>query len=143
MNKICLKTKFENGLFIELLDIFKTIPNGKDFQWAVLPIYEPTYIQEKAQDISSEVSKQIIAMKVASIDWKKLLVLSDGVGQFIDLVLIGCKDEKNLKPYPNDNEMFKTCDIVIVMFDTSYWEIGCKDQKLMDRFIQKFKHELK
>lgn len=142
-NKIYLKTKYENGIFVELLDIFKAIPNGKDYQWAVLPVYEPTYIQEKAQNISKKVIQEIATQKLARIDWGKLLILSDGVGQFIDLILIGSKDSKKLKNYEDDREMFKECDVVIIMFDTSWWEIGSKDPNQMNLFLEKFKNEIR
>lgn len=97
MNKIYLKTKYENGIFTELLDIFKAIPNGDEFHWAILPGYDPIDIHEKALNISRNICQQISEQKFARIDWKELLVLSDGVGQFVDLVLIASQDPKKFK----------------------------------------------
>jgi hypothetical protein len=43
-----------------------------------------------------------------------------------------------LHRYDTDQEMYETCDIVIQMIDSSYWENFSKDEDLINRFAKKF-----
>lgn len=74
------------------------------------------------------------------LTWKALNELMVKLPQIIDMVLIGAKDEDNLKNYSDDQEMYETCDVVIVMFDSSYWEIFSKDESLIHNLASKFKN---
>ncbi len=131
----------KNGNFlIDLPDVLKAVNCGENLHWGFLPIFDPMGVHEQnARKVSAEVRKQIFEKGLAIINWNELMVLASGVCQFFDLVLIGCQDPKNLKPYQNDDEMIKSCDIAIVMFDTSRWEISCKDEKQMQNFLDTFK----
>lgn len=142
VNKIYLKTRFENGSLIQLRDIVKLIKAGDQLFWAVLDFDALDY-QGEAQPISINLRSNIYEKKTIPISWSEINILSQGVGQFIDLIIIGSQDPKKLKNYEHDDEMFKECDIVIIMFDTSWWEIGCKDSNQMDIFIKNFKNEIR
>ena len=57
----------------------------------------------------------------------------------MDITLIGCKNETLLHRYDEDQDMYETCDIVIEMFDSNFWEVFSKDESLIDRLAKKFK----
>lgn len=59
--------------------------------------------------------------------------------QIKDITLLGCIKKDLLKRYETDEEMCEACDIVIVMFDSSYWEVFAKDKGLIERWAKKFK----
>lgn len=127
------------NVLISLPSILSLITNGSEFNWAIVSDYEPSYIRGKAQEVSIDIESEISANDLALFDWKSLRILAEGVGQFINLVLLGCKDPQKLKPYKDDDEMLKECDIVIVAFDGCWWEVSCKDEQLMKKFLSTFK----
>ena len=136
-----LDGKEENPrVLIDLPDILKLIHRGKDYYWGVLPVFDPMGIHEKdPQKVADKIRGQISEKGFAVINWEDLMILARGVCQFFDLLLIGCKDCRNLKNYEDDEEMLRECDIVIIMFDTCWWEVSCKDEALMNKFIGSFK----
>lgn len=131
-------SKTTQNVLIEFVEILKQIKNGSQFKWAIIPTYEPTYVKDEAQSISKNIKSELSKNQIAYIDWDSLQILAEGVGQFIDLVLIGSKDPKKLKYYQVEKEMFSECDIVIIMFDTSWWEVSCKNKNQLDKFIKSF-----
>ena len=56
------------------------------------------------------------------------------------MVLIGDQNVNRLHRYDSDEEMYESCDHVIEMIDSGYWEIFSKDQTLIARLAAKFKH---
>jgi hypothetical protein len=54
-------------------------------------------------------------------------------------LIIGCIDAQKIHWYENCQEMYETCDIVIEMVDSGYWEVFSKDFTLIDRLAAKFK----
>ncbi|MCH9634485.1 MAG: hypothetical protein S4CHLAM7_12370 [Chlamydiae bacterium] len=128
-----------NNFLIDLPDILRIVPNREKFYWGLLPLYDPMGVYGDAQNISIAIQNQISEKKFALINWEDLEVLAQGVRQFIDFTLIGCKDPKALKSYKTRDEIVRNCDIVIIMFDTCWWEISCLDKKLIKKFINEFK----
>jgi len=55
------------------------------------------------------------------------------------LIIIGCKNRVLLKKYEDDADMYRTCDVVIQMIDSSYWEVFSKDTQWIDKLASKFK----
>jgi hypothetical protein len=50
-----------------------------------------------------------------------------------------CKDEKFLHRYETEQEMYKTCDIVIDLIDCAFWEVYSQDHSLLYLLKNKFK----
>ena len=57
----------------------------------------------------------------------------------MDIIVIGSKDKDSLHRYDNDQEMYESCDIVIEMVDSNFWEVFSKDPSLIARLKAKFK----
>lgn len=74
------------------------------------------------------------------IDWNDLNILSKKFYQIIDVTIIGSRDKNLLHRYENDKDMYKTCDIVIEMIDSGYWEVFSNDEEFINRLVLKFKN---
>lgn len=72
------------------------------------------------------------------ISWDELNLLSRILYEVIDLIAIGCKDINLLHRYDNDQDMYESCDIVIEMFDSCFWEVFSQDETFIQR-LAKFK----
>ena len=122
----------------KLPDILKEIKNGNDFHWAILDFDGSGALGEdkpipgfKRQILDSE--------NGYFISWDELFSLSFKFWEIVDITLIGCKNQKLLKFYEDEIEMYETCDIVIEMIDSSFWQVFSKDEELINRLAKKFK----
>lgn len=136
---IRIRDKDNSFVSIELRDILSLIEKGGEFSWSILFLWATGDLGagRSIPDFEEEVrlSKSGIHM-----DWPELVSLSEKFQQTIDIVAIGCGDEANLRRFETDEEMYRECDLVIVMFDSSYWEIYSKDSDLIDRMEKHFKY---
>lgn len=130
--------KHNRVVSVKLLDILDMIPNGESFHWAILwsDITPRKGDGEFIMNLEQQVNK---AENGLSIDWEELKSLTKKIHQEIDLAVIGCSNKENLHRFKNDREMYEQCDIVIEMFDTSYWRVFSKDDDLIERLGKKFK----
>lgn len=127
---------------VKLSDILNIIPYEDSLNWAIL--FSDLIL---VSDISLEEGKSIIAKETqinkspngVSFSWEELQTLSKKIHQEIDLIIVGCRNKEFLHKYQNDQEMYESCDIVIQMIDSSYWEVFSKDDNLIARLAQKFK----
>lgn len=128
----------KNGIIcVTLPDILEEIRNGNLLHWSILDLESTGDLGEGKSIPVFE--KQIIEAKNGYfIEWKELNFLSNKFYQIMHLVLIGCRNKDLLHRYDDDQEMYETCDIVIVMFDSWFWEIFSKDENLINKLASKF-----
>lgn len=123
---------------VELPDILQEINDGNQLLWSILYLYTTGNLGEGKS--IPEFEKQIRdSEKGYFISWKDLNDLSHKFWDLMDIIIIGCTEERLLKRYENDQEMYETCDIVIEMVDSGYWEVFSKDESLIQRLATKFK----
>jgi hypothetical protein len=123
---------------VGLPDILKEIDNGDQFKWSILYLQTTGDLGEGRSVPVFE--KEIIdAKKGLFITWKELNELSQRFWDLMDIIIIGCKDRDLLRRYENDQEMYETCDIIIEMIDSNYWEVFSKDHNLITTLQAKFK----
>jgi len=122
---------------VKLLDILDVISYGELFNWAILYSY---VILKPNQGITIfELEEKINNSKNGyKVSWEKLKQLAKKIHQEIDITIIGCKNKENMHRYKEDREMYETCDIVIEMIDSGYWEFFSKDKLLIDKIATKF-----
>lgn len=77
--------------------------------------------------------------KGLSINWDDLNMLSKKFYQVIDITLIASKDKNRLRRFEEIKEAHESCDYVIEMFDSSFWEVFSKDEQFINRLVKKFK----
>ena len=123
---------------VELPEILNEINNGDQFVWSILYLQTTGDLGEGRSIPVFE--KQIIEAKSGLvISWKELNELSQRFWDLMDIIIIGCKDRNLLRRYENDQKMYETCDIVIEMIDSGYWEVFSKDPSLIASLKAKFK----
>ncbi|HEV8051908.1 MAG TPA: hypothetical protein VGP47_05390 [Parachlamydiaceae bacterium] len=118
-------------------EILIEIKNENSFFWSILYLdITGTLGQEWPNPTFEEINDSKNGFPV---DWKDLNLLANKIEQVIDITVLGCKNKNNLQRYEVEQEMYETCDIVIQMVDSSYWEVFSNDAQLIDRLTEKFK----
>lgn len=123
---------------VELPDILEEIRDGNLLQWSILYL-EATGDLGEDRSIADFEEKIFNLEDGLYINWEDLNILSKKFNQVIDIIIIGSKSKLLLRRYTNDHEMYETCDVVIQMIDSSYWEVFSQDKSLIDRLSTKFK----
>ena len=122
---------------VELPDILEEIHDGNLFHWSILYLEATGHLGEGRSIPVFE--KQVnYSTDGLFITWDDLNHLSHKFFDLMNIILIGCKNQSLLLRYENDQVMYETCDIVIEMFDSCYWEVFSKDESLINRLAAKF-----
>ena len=133
---IRIRDKVNNAVSVGLHEILEEIKWGETIQWSILYLAGLGLFRDKSiPDLELEIKNY---PKGLQIDWKDLKFLEEIDNRVEDLVLIGSRDSDTLKQYDNDQQMYETCDYVIVFFDSSYWEVFSKDESFIQRLFSKF-----
>jgi len=123
---------------VTIFDILEEVREGNLFHWTIL-FLDGTPMPGHGKFLK-EYEKQVNKSENGlRITWEELNLLSQKYHQIIDMILIGSKDVNLLHRYGIDQEMYETCDFVIEMFDTSFWEVFSKNEELINRFAVKSK----
>lgn len=131
--RILDKTKF---VTVTLQDILSEISNGDQFVWSILYFYgDGSLVTKSIMDFESEIKN---LEKGLILKWKDLNELADCFYDVWGILIIGCENKENIIRYETDKKMYETCDIVIEMIDSSYWEVFSKDELLLRKLTEKF-----
>lgn len=126
-----------NVVSISLGEILDLISNKEDFIWVVLFLDATGSLGEN--HFLTSLEKQIKKSKDGVyITLDKLYELFSRIDQINDLDLIGSKNKNKLQRYETDKEMYESCEIVIRMVDSSYWEVYFHDKILFEKFEKRF-----
>ena len=123
---------------VTLPDILQLIDNGNSYYWSILELEAIGYFDE-GKSYLDLVKKIDDADRGLFITWDDLRALSTKFHQIVWISIIGSIDERHLHFYKTDQEMFKTCDIFIEMFDSSYWIVFSKNEQLINKITSNFK----
>jgi hypothetical protein len=113
------ETVIKVGPNYELKDILQHVLNGSDLSWKILwlqIIGVPGTIDVLRLEESINGSEEGL-----SIDWTKLIHLSNSIQETIELLIIADADSNKLKRYVDDDELRRECMLCIEMVDSSYW----------------------
>ena len=123
---------------VDMPDILMEVDNGDYFYWSILSIDGNGYlrIDQEFLDLIENIRNSPNGVVVT---WEELNMFSKSFEQIIDSIIIGCKDKSLLHRYEEDQEMYETCDFVINMFDSSFWEVFSKDDQFINKLTSKFK----
>jgi hypothetical protein len=136
---IRISDKIENFVCIEIKDILVEIQDGRLYYWSILFFYGSGQLKNGksivtfAEDIRKD-------ERGFPLTWDELKELIKCFYDVWDITIIGCKDPLLIRKYDTDQEMYETCDIVIEMIDSGYWEVFSKDINLIDKLARKFKN---
>nr|MBA2726545.1 hypothetical protein [Parachlamydiaceae bacterium] len=122
--------KEKRVVIVELQDIFQEISNGDFLQWSIL-FFNGTGKLQNGKSIllfETEINK---LQKGLLINWKELNDLAKQFYDVYDILIVGFKKPDMIARYENDQEMYESCDIVIEMIDSGYWEVFSNDEELI------------
>ncbi len=114
--------------------IFAEIKDGESLHWAVLGMDAWRNVNGKKSSV-----RVFGYEKILLLNWEELKVFTSNLYNFEEGCVIGCKDEKDLRFYETDREMFESCDISIYNIDGMFWEVFSKDEAFITRLASKFK----
>lgn len=130
--------KEDRVVSVDLIDILKEIPHGESFHWSILFLDASGNLGEGKSIVEfSDFIKK--SEKGFFIEWDELNDLAKKFWEVIDIIILGCHDEKLLKRYESDQEMYETCDIFIEKHDSCFWEVFSKDEQIINNLASKFK----
>lgn len=123
---------------LKLQSILEEINEGDLYYWSVLDFYGMGHL-ENEKSLPDFEKKVCESEKGVILNWKDLDVLSRSINQLFSILLIGCKDRRMIRRFENSKKMYDSCDIVIEMIDSSFWEVFSFDLDFIERLSQKFK----
>lgn len=137
-NAIRILDEDDGYIYVTLYDILEEIRDGDLLLWSILFLWATGDLGDGKSIVDFE--KEISALENGLyISWEDLNTLSKKFDQIIDVIIIGSKNKDVLHRYKDNHEMYDTCDIVVQMIDSSYWEVFSQDKDLIDRLAAKFK----
>lgn len=130
--------KLNGVICVALSDILREIQNGHLLHWSILSLEASGHLGEgrSIPDFEEQIDESKNGLP---IKWDDINTLATKFYQIINIIVIGCKDENLLHRYEDAQEMYETCDVVIEMFDSSYWEVFAKDEDLINKLAKKFR----
>jgi hypothetical protein len=128
----------DDVLTVKIEDILQEIKNGSDLKWCIL-FLDGT--PNKGEGILvNEYKCKINGLENGlHLDWREIFLISKKFFQIFEVTILGCKAEKNLHRYSNDQEMYLSCDIVIELIDCAFWQVFSKNTELIKKLKEKFK----
>lgn len=142
---VVIQDKKEHVITVELIDLLREIPDGDSLFWDILTIETEGKIEDlrpygfQQEDYQEEINE---SKEGFFISWERLNQVSTKFPQIENIVIIGSKDKRALRRYQYDEQMAAACDIVIIMFDFSYWKVFSKDQQLIEKLAKTFTETL-
>ncbi len=117
--------------------ILGEIENGESLHWAVT-------FMDAYRNLDGEKSCVRVygKEKILFLNWEELKVFTSNLYYLLEAYVIGCKDEKDLRNYETDREMFESCDISINNIDGMFWEVFSKNEAFIEHLASKFKDVL-
>ena len=129
--------KINNFVIVDFPDILEAVPNGDRFYWAILYLYASGHLGEgQSLPVLEEEIKH--SQMGFLITWEELNYFAKKISDLIDITVIGCKNKSMIKRYNSDKEMYETCDFVIEMIDSGYWEIFSKNKRFLNILSKKY-----
>lgn len=128
---------YKADMDIKLSDILNEIPNGNLMNWSILFMDALVSLDngEAKHLFGDDVNE---SEKGLNISWKDLQKLAEQLFEDLEMLIIGGHELERLHRYKTDREMYESCDVVIEMIDTGYWELFSSDAQLIERLKKKY-----
>lgn len=110
--------------------------NGDDIFWGLLwldVVMRPAtgYNVHKLED---EINNSDFGKEISL---EKLLEFSSQISQAINILLVGDKDQKNIRKSQADELMYAKCEYVLELVDSSYWIVHSNNIAFLDNIFEK------
>jgi hypothetical protein len=136
---IRISDAINNVISVEIKDILEESQNGHLFYWSILFFYGSGHL-DRGKSIVTFAEDIRKNERGFPLTWDELMELIKCFYDVWDITIIGSKDPLLIRKFDSDQEMYESCDIVIEMIDSSYWEVFSKDGNLINRLDAKFKN---
>jgi hypothetical protein len=73
------------------------------------------------------------------IKWQTLTAMAGIFHQIIDIILIGCLEREQIRKFDDDLEMYRSCEHVIELVDTSYSLVHSHDESFINCLASNFR----
>lgn len=108
-------------LSVSLKDVLDCVSSKPELHWTILWFEGIGGFKEFSALEFERLIKN--SSKGHSLQMEELYTLSDSLDQLLEIIVIGDRDESNLKRYDSDDDMIQNCDLVLELVDSSYWVI--------------------
>ena len=126
-------------LDISLHDILAIVKDGEKYSWSILWLQAIGEIEQGVVSLEDEIKKREEGLIV---DWSELQKLSLSLDQVIEILLIGDWDRSKLHKYGSDQELYNSCEMVMELIDSTYWEVDLKDESMRLNLLAHFKNAI-
>jgi hypothetical protein len=135
MKKIRIANTVNGNVLVPLKEILKGISDGASLFWAILYLDAVGDVDENQSivDIEKEIQQNPF------ISWDRITWLAKQHLDIIDITLIASTNCSFLHQYATSEEMYQSCDLVIELFDSSYWQIITHRDEEIEYFATQFK----
>ncbi len=123
---------------VTLPEILEEIVDGDLFYWSIL-FFEGSGLLPLDKSIVVLAEEINTSKKGYILEWNELKLLVRNFYEILNILIIGCKDKNKILRYDDDQKMYESCDIVIEMFDSCFWEVFSNDILIINKLAKKFK----
>lgn len=113
---------------------------GPVCSWSILDLYSMGYKEENPRML--EIEQRISNIEEGiPVSWADLKSLAKSCKQIIDAVIVGYKDpayRPRLSSEHTIKELYKECEIVLELIDSSMWCIYASNDGIIQRFQNRF-----
>ena len=132
------KSKHSNILNIELRDILKIIKSGSKLEWVLWDDVELVYKKTWRLNVSELENKVRNQENGFPIEWNDLLDFSKHIHQAIWITILGSIKPLKLSKGTSVEDVYKNCEYVIKLIDSSFWEIYINNNEVAKEFLNTF-----
>lgn len=125
-------------LSVGLVDVLSCVRDGEGIEWGLLWLEAVGELAGRKSmiDLDKEINNSENGVMVT---WEELIELSNQIIQGINLLIIGDRENVNIKKYIIDKEMYSSCDYTIELIDSSYWIIHSNNEIFLENLFKKLK----
>lgn len=133
-----ISDKLGHFLSPTLGDILEEVHNGHLYHWSVIEI--DGVLNSGQKHSLFEFEKKVRESDQGWVmNWNELTLLSNVFFQIYDITIIGSVSIDRLRKFGGGEDLYKTCDFLLNLFDSSYWEVFSNDQHFLCRLKEKFR----
>jgi len=142
MSNIIKISDTKNGvLAFDLIDLLNLLPPGaQQINWSILDLSQ--FLEN--QDELHVYGRQLLRINEEAhntpggykLSWQDLRLYAGAISQVADGVFVGCKDVEALSrlSYESaDDDIYAVSEIVLEVFDSSYWIVFSRDDEFLNR----------
>jgi hypothetical protein len=113
--------------------------HGSTLVWSILELEargDPALLERGILDLEAEISE---SPRGLILPWEGLDNIAGALTEVLDCVIVACKDESLIPSYQPGFDPRPACEIMVEMFDSSYWRVYSKEDEVLNSIARIFK----